>query len=540
MKKNWKRGPRYKCCFWKCNHTERTDSKIKLIQNLPKNVPSLETARLRDVTRYLKKKLERQFILKACSKKDEGRRYYLCTHHDMELVTKKTIIKRKIGTQGREKKFTIKHTFFVPSGIRINEYNDGGKRKSKGLGADRMYARTINNIATDITSHHSDQINPSGEYQNLLDVATDNTKLVFETFAKNDELEAENERLRKENEELKNEKEHWLETGCYEMNDKTKKGTIKSLPIIIYLDLVNNDFEVKRRTGFKSLDHLLAYILIVCNGDVERVQYKNSSLTWLEEWFFFFEFIWGRTLNRWIDAAAVYKTHITTVRNIFDKKIKMLETCRISWPRYASYNEDHTLTKQKWRDKFEGKRIVMWDDTNVNLTYKPSGADEQRLTYSLYYGGNCAKGGVFLQLCGWIGVEHLWVGTTSDSFYQEKTKIFEKQDAFAKSDLVHGKLVPFSNILDKGYRVNVPAWRAGRQEIIQPIFATSDRRFSGRDTIHTADVATTRSGNERGVNRSKLSGYIKRGIRQTSNATAMDNVWMTWAFQTNFMYKSVL
>ena len=46
----------------------------------------------------------------------------------------------------------------------------------------------------------------------------------------------------------------------------------------------------------------------------------------------------------------------------------------------------------------------MWDDTNVNLQFKPSSVEAQRITYSVYYGGNVCKGGIFLQLCGWLGV----------------------------------------------------------------------------------------------------------------------------------------
>ena len=113
-------------------------------------------------------------------------------------------------------------------------------------------------------------------------------------------------------------------------------------------------------------------------------------------------------------------------RDIFLTKLQMVKLCRLSWPRYASYDEDFALMKEKWRIKYDGMRIVMWDDTNVNLAYQPGGADEQRLTYSMYYAANCAKGGVFLQLCGWMGVEHLWCGATSDTHYQEHTKIFEK------------------------------------------------------------------------------------------------------------------
>ena len=158
----------------------------------------------------------------------------------------------------------------------------------------------------------------------------------------------------------------------------------------------------------------------------------------------------------------------------------------------------------------------------------------------MYYGENCAKGGVFLQLCGWTGVETLWVGATSDSHYQEHTNIFKQQQAFAEQDKVNGKIIPFTNMFDKGYRVNLPAWRAGRQRVLQPTFARSDRMFNAHDTIRSANIATDRSGNERAVKRFKESGFIKRGLKSNGKASTMDNVWLAWSFQTNFMYKPVL
>ena len=36
---------------------------------------------------------------------------------------------------------------------------------------------------------------------------------------------------------------------------------------------------------------------------------------------------------------------------------------------------------------------------------------------------NCAKGGVFLQLCGWMGVHELWFGGVSDTEYLNKSGI---------------------------------------------------------------------------------------------------------------------
>ena len=89
----------------------------------------------------------------------------------------------------------------------------------------------------------------------------------------------------------------------------------------------------------------------------------------------------------------------------------------------------------------------MWDDTNVPFTFKPS----HRLTYSSYYGMNCAKGGVFTMLSGWMGDAELWVGATSNSHYQRHNKIFEHQKEFAKGNLVDDKILPFLNVFDKGY-----------------------------------------------------------------------------------------
>ena len=81
--------------------------------------------------------------------------------------------------------------------------------------------------------------------------------------------------------------------------------------------------------------------------------------------------------------------------------------------------------------------------------------------------------------------------------------------------------------------------QAGKQEVIQPNFSKSDERFSARDTIETADRATTRSGNERGVKLSKLSGYLQRGIQSNARKQTVNDVWLSWSFQANFMYRSV-
>ena len=189
------------------------------------------------------------------------------------------------------------------------------------------------------------------------------------------------------------------------------------------------DKEVERRTGFKSRDMMLAFIILVCNGDHDVMTTTNTELTWLEEWLLFLEWEWGRTITRWVDAANSIQRSTNVAQQVIDYRMTQVLICRKSWPKYARHEEDCKMRKDKWNGKYDGMRVVMWDDTNVNFDFKPSGAYEQRVTYSSYYAGNCAKGGVFVQLGGWLGVEELWVGATSDTHYQEETAIFKTKNS---------------------------------------------------------------------------------------------------------------
>ena len=132
-------------------------------------------------------------------------------------------------------------------------------------------------------------------------------------------------------------------------------------------------------------------LIISCNGDHDKMTYAVTSLTWLEEWLMYYDILWGKTIIRWIDVEKEYKMHGTLCLKVFDTKLALVVCCRSSWPRWVSHSEDCYLRKQKWSDKYEGKRVVMWDDTNVNLQFKTSSADTQRTTYSAYYGGNVCK-----------------------------------------------------------------------------------------------------------------------------------------------------
>jgi hypothetical protein len=83
---------------------------------------------------------------------------------------------------------------------------------------------------------------------------------------------------------------------------------------------------------------------------------------------------------------------------------------RATWPKFVMFEEDVELHKSKWDIHYKNKRVIMWDNTNVPIAFKPSASDTQRNTYNAYYAGNVAKGGVFIQPCGWIGTHHLSSG----------------------------------------------------------------------------------------------------------------------------------
>ena len=150
------------------------------------------------------------------------------------------------------------------------------------------------------------------------------------------------------------------------------------------------------------------------------------------------------------------------------------------------------------------------------------------------------KGGVAIQACGWILVFVLFTGGTSDTLYFEKCKALKKQHTFASQDLVLGKVLPFLNILDKGYRCTVEAFRNGEQEVLQPTFAKKGHTFTAKDTLTTASIATDRAGNERAVNRLKSSGYIKGGVESSQSYKTVNDACLCYGFQVNFMYKSVM
>jgi hypothetical protein len=315
-------------------------------------------------------------------------------------------------------------------------------------------------------------------------------------------------------------------------------------PPKVSLDLPDSD--VKRRTGHPTMGCLLSYIFIVCNGDVEVMTKRRTVLSWFEAWFMHFEFKWGRTLTRVDDVAKKYGPHKTYINQEIDLKYSIERRALESWPKYASYEEDKKCRNgEKWDQKYDGHRIIFWDMTNIPA-YGFTDADFNRMTYSSYYAMNCFKGGVGNQLCSWIVAGNLWPGAVSDTQYHREEGYLKEQETFQNDDLVQvttegsHEVLPFTNILDKGYRVKLICWRAGKQRTHQPVWRESDRRFTRNETLLTATVATDRGGNERSVKVCKRSWYVSRGLQPNQCHKRLNNAWKTWAFQANFMFKPVL
>jgi hypothetical protein len=297
--------------------------------------------------------------------------------------------------------------------------------------------------------------------------------------------------------------------------------------------------EVKRRTGFGDMGMLLGFAAIVSNGDINALTDRATCLTWLEEWMMYFQFKLGKTAPRLEDIAAAFNCSESIAKAVLRAKRNKVLVAREAWPTFLSLEEDKALRSDKWEENYGDKRIIMHDNTSVPATGS-SNADVNRLMYSQYYGGPVAKAGVWIQLPGWLGTIPLWTGAVSDSQYLEECETLDEQEEFAKQDAgVVEAVLPFTNITDKGYRCVVAAWRHG-QFLLQPTFHRTDQKFSSKNLLTSATIASDRGANERAVRVCKYSDLIKRGLQKHSDPAVFNEYWLAWSFQANFMYRPVL
>ena len=559
----------FKCCFPNCENNDKTPGvKFKKVKKKP--IQKADMSIPRNVRTYYKHRFHHELLIRRCGLKNkkvtENTRY--CSQHS----NKKETVKKKVEICGVIEEIEFEYDNIPTSSVfqaqpktlsvfdrcAVSNLKEFEKKKVDEHGsqeaADELIEWRNKFFGCFSPEALAKQHGISQRVRVQMDIPKfqlGQTSSTIESMLKKDEKKDDSKR--KSSSLISNKvvsiapsvsSTHPLSKQQVSKRHKQRKSpnNIKDLSTPAVVPKAQSCDEIKRKTGFVSEEAMMRFIIIVCNADETLIEETTSNeLTWFEEWFLYFEVLWLRSHTRWEDAATLYNTtQISKLRQVFDAKCKIVLDCRSSWPWQALQKEDVILRKKKWGKKYsEFDRIIMWDDTNVPYTFKPSRADNQRLTYSSYYGMNCAKGGVFIQLCGWMGVEPLWVGAISDSYYQIVNKVFERQMALSDKDEYKGRKCRHNNVLDKGYRLTQQAYE-WEQECSQPIFAKSDRRFARNETIVSASIAADRSGNERAVNLAKKSGYIKTGLTPGGCPKRLSNAWLAWSFQVNFMYNTVL
>ena len=106
-------------------------------------------------------------------------------------------------------------------------------------------------------------------------------------------------------------------------NKKMKsEASIENKPVVTPKSLSPTD--VKARNGFNNTIHLLSFVTIVCDGDMKEMTKTVTFLTWFEEWFSYFEYIYGRTVTTITSVAAMYQTNKVSMSVNIRSKIDLV------------------------------------------------------------------------------------------------------------------------------------------------------------------------------------------------------------------------
>jgi hypothetical protein len=134
----------------------------------------------------------------------------------------------------------------------------------------------------------------------------------------------------------------------------------------------------------------------------------------------------------------------------------------------------------------------MFDNTYIINMFQPSdGGAAQRTTYSLHYSGNVGKGCVFVQPCGWIGTHDVWTRGVSNSQYMKDGDVFNTLNNFLLTSPLENettKQIPFTVVLDQGYRITLEACTEGGHTVMHPVFA-SNRHFTMLEVLISLTIS---------------------------------------------------
>lgn len=86
----------------------------------------------------------------------------------------------------------------------------------------------------------------------------------------------------------------------YGIIHKNEKKMIIRQPTVIQISNISDKI-LTQTTGFRSMASMLVFIFVVCNGDLDKVRNTTTTLTWIEEWYLYFERVYGRSVRRIVD-----------------------------------------------------------------------------------------------------------------------------------------------------------------------------------------------------------------------------------------------
>jgi hypothetical protein len=143
-------------------------------------------------------------------------------------------------------------------------------------------------------------------------------------------------------------KESGLSPHATNYGDRSKRAKLqrtppKSLPQPTFTPFSISNGAVKARTGFVSMFSLLSFVVVVCNGDVVQMMKKESSMTWFEEWFLFFQWERGHKSTPLTLLQDYFKMSKSTICRVLWHKLNAVLEARKRWPRFAMLEEDVNL-----------------------------------------------------------------------------------------------------------------------------------------------------------------------------------------------------
>ena len=121
---------------------------------------------------------------------------------------------------------------------------------------------------------------------------------------------------------------HAADYGDWSKRAKLQTTPPKSLPQATVTPFSISDGAVKARTGFVSMFSLLYVVVVLCNGDVVQMMKKESSMTWSEEWFLYFQCEWGRESTTLTLLKDFFKMSKSTIRGILRHKLNAVLEAR--------------------------------------------------------------------------------------------------------------------------------------------------------------------------------------------------------------------